>query len=113
MLPGTSFGNAFRVTATGVLCITSANAYIIGVLFQGTATNIARLWIGTTATGTGTIASLGRLVANATTAVSANAATYIPFPAYCSGGICISNNGTADGTLDASITLFWNPAGGA
>jgi hypothetical protein len=113
MLPGTNFGNAFRVTATGALCVTSANAYIIGVAFQGTATNIARLWVGTTATGTAT-AGLGRIVANATSgAATANAATYLPFPAYCSGGICISNAGSADGSLDPSITLFWNPAGGA
>lgn len=113
MLPGTLFGNAFRVTATGALCVTSANAHIIGIAFQGTATNIARLWIGTTATGTGTVTHLGRIVANATTAATANAATYLPFPAYCSGGICISNNGTGDGSLDPAITLFWNPAGGA
>lgn len=113
MLPGTSFGNAFRVTATGALCITSANAYIIGIAFQGTATNIARLWVGVTATGTASVQHLGRLVANATGGVTVNAATYLPFPAYCSGGICISNAGTADGSLDPSITLFWNPAGGA
>jgi hypothetical protein len=113
MLPGTLFGNAFRVTATGVLCVTSANAYIIGILFQGTATNIARLWVGVTATGTAT-AGLGRIVANGTTgSATVNPATYYQFPAYCSGGICISNNGTTDGSLDPSITLFWNPAGGA
>ena len=114
MLPGTIFGNAFRVTATGALCVTSANAYIIGIAFQGTATNIARLWQGVTATGTGSVQHLGRLIANATQAgATANAPTYLPFPAYCSGGICISNAGTADGSLDPSITLFWNPAGGA
>jgi len=114
MLPGANFGNAFRVTATGALCVTSANAYIIGIAFQGTATNIARLWVGTTATGTASTAHLGRIVANATTgSVTANPATYYPFPAYCSGGICISNAGAADGSLDPSITLFWCPAGGA
>jgi hypothetical protein len=114
MLPGTLFGNAFRVTATGALCITSANAYIIGIAFQGSGTNIARLWQGVTATGTASVQHLGRLVANATALnATVNGATYIPFPAYCSGGICISNAGAADGSLDPSITLFWNPAGGA
>lgn len=114
MLPGTNFGSAFRVTATGALCVTSANAYIIGIAFQGTGTNIARLWVGTTATGTATTAHLGRIVANATALnATINNATYYDFPAYCSGGICISNAGAVDGSLDPSITLFWNPAGGA
>lgn len=107
------FGNAYRVTATGAFSVTSANAYIIGIAFQGTATNMARLWVGTTATGTGAATHLGRVVANATTGVTVNPMTYLSFPAYCSGGICISNNGTADGSLDPAITLFWNPAGGA
>ena len=114
MVGGQNFGNAYRVTATGAFCVTSANAYIIGIAFQGTATNIARLWVGTTATGTGTVQHLGRIVANATTgSATVNPATYISFPAYCSGGICISNAGTSDGSLDPAITLFWNPAGGA
>ena len=104
----------FRVTATGAFAVTSANAHIIGIAFQGTGTNIARLWIGTTATGTGTNAHLGRIVANATALnATVNSMTYLPFPAYCSGGICISNNGAADGSQDPSITLFWTPAGGA
>lgn len=112
MIPGANFGTPFRVTATGALCVTSANAYILAVTFQGTATNIARLWVGATATGTGAATHLGRLVANSTTGVSANPATTMWFPAYCSGGFCVSNNGTTDGSLDPSITIFWNPAGG-
>lgn len=108
------FGNAYRVTATGINCVTSANAYIIGIMFQGTATNVARLWYGTTATATTAGVPLGRIVANQTTgSATVNPATYFAFPAYCSGGICISNAGTGDGSLDPSITLFWNPAGGA
>src|SRR5262245_17208091 len=114
MLPGANFGTAYRVTATGVFCVTSANAYIVAVAFQGTGTNICRLWAGTTATGTGTVAHLGRLVANATALnATINSATTMWFPAYCSGGICISNAGATDGSADPSITLFWNPAGGA
>ena len=114
MLPGTNFGTAYRVTATGAFCVTTANAYIIGVMFQGTATNIARLWQGSTATSTASVQHLGRIVAHGTTgAATVNAAVYYSFPAYCSGGICISNAGAADGSLDPSITLFWNPAGGA
>lgn len=114
MLPGTIFGNAFKVTATGALCVTSANAYIIGVSFQGTGTNIARLWAGVTATGTNSVQHLARIVANATALnATVNSATFYPFPAYCSGGICISNAGAVDGSLDPAITLFWNPAGGA
>lgn len=113
MLPGANFGMPYRVTATGAFCVTSANAYIIALAFQGTATNIARLWVGTTATGTGTPVHLGRIVAAATQAgATVNPAVTQWFPAYCSGGFCISNNGTTDGSLDPAITLFWCPAGG-
>ena len=111
MLPGTNFGNAYRVTATGTVCITTANAYIIGIAFQGTGTNIALLFAGSTSTGAG---YLGRLVANATALnATVNSMTYYDFPAYCSGGITLMNAGTTQGSLDPSITLFWNPAGGA
>lgn len=113
MLPGANFGTPYRVTATGAFCVTTANAYILAVCFQGTATNIARLWVGATATGTGSATHLGRIVANATALnATINSATTMWFPAYCSGGFCISNNGTADGSLDPAITLFWCPAGG-
>lgn len=109
----TNYGVAFKVTSTGAFAVTSANAYIIGVSFQGTGTNICRLWAGTTATGTASTAHLGRIVANATALnATINSATYYPFPAYASGGICISNGGATDGSADPAITLFWQPVGG-
>jgi hypothetical protein len=113
MLPGTNFGTATRVTATGAACITSGNAYIIGIGFQGTATGIVAIFAGTTATVTTGATYLGRVVAYATTGVTVNPYFFANFPAYCSGGITISNAGSALGSLDVSTTLFWNPAGGA
>ena len=108
MLPGTNFGNVNVNVTAGATCITSANAYIIGILFSGTATNSARIWAGITATGASALK--GYIVANATTgSATVNAATYYPFPAYCSGGITIENLGAQD----PSLSLFWNPAGGA
>ena len=108
MLPGTNFGKASTVAVAGATCLTSANAYIIGILFQGTATNTAQIWAGTTATGSGNLSDI--IVANGTTgAATVNPATYYPFPAYASGGITIN----VGGAQDPAITLFWNPAGGA
>jgi hypothetical protein len=108
VLPGANFGKAQVNVTAGATCLTSANAYIIGILFQGTATNSARIWAGVTATGAGAL--IAKIVANGTTgSATVNAATYYPLPAYCSGGITIENLGAQD----PSITLFWNPAGGA
>lgn len=104
-----TFGNAYRVTATGTVCITSANAAIIGVLFQGTGTGFCRIFAGVTSSGSAS-ADLGILRAYTTVAgVTANAAVYFPFPAVCSGGITLVMGGSAD----PSLTLFWNPLGGA
>lgn len=110
MLPGTNFGTAHRLTATGTVCITSANAYIIGVAFQGTGTGSLHIFAGLTSTATSSATWLGRLVANTTVSgATVNPMVYFPFPAYCSGGITTQVPATAD----PSITLFWNPAGGA
>ena len=110
MLPGTNFGQTHVNVTAGATCITTANAYIIGILFSGTATNAARIYAGTTATATAAGVLKGYIVANGTSgAATVNAATYYPFPAYCSGGITIQNIGAGD----PSLTLFWNPAGGA
>ena len=110
MLPGTNFGNAYRVTATGTVCITSANAYIIGVAFQGSGTGSLHIFAGTTSTATASATWLGLIRAYSTVGgATANQALYFPFPAYCSGGITLQTPGTAD----PSLTLFWNPAGGA
>jgi hypothetical protein len=111
-----SFGTPFRVTATGTVCITSANAALLGILFQGTGTGSLKLFAGVTATLTSNVAAgvtsainLGRIVAYATvTGATANAAVYYPFPAVCSGGITV----VMEGSADPSVTLFWNPTGG-
>lgn len=114
MLPGTYFGTPFKVTATGTVVLTSANAAIVGILFWGTATGILNVFAGTTSTVGTNGAFLGRVVAYPTVAgATINQASYIPFPAYCSGGITVQNAGTTNGSLDPAITLFWNPTGGA
>lgn len=110
MLPGTLFGNAYRVTATGTVVVTSANAYIIGVLFNGTGTAFANIFAGLTSTVTAAGVHLGALMAYATVAnATQNQSIYFPFPAYASGGITIAMGASAD----PKLTLFWNPAGGA
>lgn len=103
-----NYGTAFVATATGAVCITSANAQIIGVLVQSSATGSFQLWAGTTATGAG--ARLSHLVRAYTTTGSATAqsAVWYPFPAYASGGITLN----VGGSLDPKLTLFWNPVGG-
>lgn len=103
-----TYGAPYRVTATGTVCITSANAAIIGVLFTGTGTGAVQLFAGVTSTGAANL--LGKIVAYATVGgATANAAVYYPFPAVCSGGITLVMGGSAD----PNLTLFWNPTGGA
>jgi hypothetical protein len=108
-----AYANAtFTATATA-LVITSANAFIVGILFHGSATNSARLWAGVTATTTSATSGgkqlSGIIFANPTAATTVNTPTYVPFPAYCSGGITLQIVGAGD----PNVTLFWNPAGGA
>jgi len=108
VLPGTNFGQVFYTATATSLCITSANAYILGILFHGTATNSAQLYKGITVNAANALC--GPLVANGTTGTATvNAATFYDFPAYCSGGITIKVIGAGD----PNVTLFWNPAGGA
>lgn len=117
MLPGANFGNASRLTATGTSVITSANAYIIGILFQSTGTGSIQLFAGVTSTATASGLSVtsgavlsGKIISYVTsTSGTANSALYLPFPAYSSGGITAVMGGSAD----PSVTLFWCPAGGA
>ena len=99
------FGKAQVLTVTGATCITSANAYIIGVSFQGSATGSIQIWQGVTATSN-PVSNLIR--GYSTTAATAQGATYLPYPAYCSGGITVN----VPESLDIKLTLFWNPAGG-
>lgn len=94
----------YYATATGAVCLTSSNAAIFGVLFQGSATGSVQIWQGVTATGAGAISGVIRAYAT-TGAATANAAAWYPFPAYCSGGICIN----VGASLDPKLTLFWSP----
>ena len=100
-------GTAKYFATTGATCVTSANANLIGVLFQGSATASIQLWAGTTATGTGLLSGVIRAAVTVVTTVLP--AQYFPFPAYASGGITVNVAGAGD----PSITLFWSPAGGA
>ena len=106
-----TYGNATYVSVTGAQVLTSANAQIIGILFQSSATGSIQIWAGTTATTTAAGAPLSNVIrAYVTTgAATAQPAVYLPFPAYASGGITIN----VQGSLDPKLTLFWNPAGGA
>ena len=103
-----TYGKAQVLTVTGATCITSANAYIIGVCFQGTATSWCQLWQGVTATGSPVSNIIRGYGTTAAIASTVPPAVYIPYPAYCSGGITIN----AGDSLDVKLTLFWNPAGG-
>ena len=104
-------GTAYRATVAGVTCVTSANANIMGILFTGTATGTCQIWAGTTATATSNGVPLSGIIrAFVTTgAATSQSAVWYPFPAYASGGFTID----VGGAQDPSLTLFWNPAGGA
>lgn len=105
-----TFGKPQILTVTGATCLTSANANIIGICFQGSATGSIQIWAGTTATVTAAGAEVSPLIRGySTTAATSQAATYLSYPAYCSGGITVN----VGDSLDVKITLFWNPAGGA
>ena len=106
MLPGTNFGKAQAFTTVGATCVTSANAYIIGVLIDSTASGTFQIWAGTTATAATNGVPLCGAVGRSTATGVPN---YLPFPAYASGGITFNVGGSAD----PNITLFWAPAGGA
>ena len=106
-----AWGTPYYVTVTGATVITSANAQIIGILFQSTGTANLQIWAGTTATATSAGVPLSGVIRAYPTAADAtvNKAVYFPFPAYASGGITINMGASADPRL----TLFWNPTGGA
>lgn len=111
MLPGTSFGTAQVLSATGTSVISSGNSYIIGILFQGTGTGSLVLCAGTTSTSTTSGKPLSGVIRAFGTAAggTVNSAVYFPFPAYASGGI----TAVVGSSADPAITLFWSPAGGA
>lgn len=95
------YGRSTRLVATGLSTITSANAAIIGVLFNGTGTGQLSIFHGVTVS-----ASVASIRAYATAAnATVNAAVYYPCPAYCSGGISVDVGPSAD----PDLTLFWNP----
>lgn len=101
----TQYGTASRIVAAGATCLTSANAAIIGILFNGTGTGTAIIYKGVTASSSVAYIRAYVTAANATV----NSAVYFPCPAYCSGGITVDLGTTAD----PDVTLFWNPTGGA
>ena len=105
MQPAANFGVASFASVTGIVCLTSANAYVIGALIHASATGQFQLFAGTTASSA---AALSGIVGRATAAGS-GVPSYIPFPAYASGGLTM----TMVGSNDPKVTLFWNPAGGA
>ena len=93
-------GVATRVTGTATTVISSVNANLIGVLCcaSATATGGIKIYHGVTASSS---------VVGIVVFPSGSAATYVPVPAYCSGGITVKL-GAAD---NPDVTLFWNPAG--
>ena len=100
----TQAGTATRVVTSGLSTITSANAALIGILFNGTATGSAIIFHGVTAS-----ASVAYVRAYSTAVGVTNLrALYYPLPAMCSGGITID----IGSTTDPDVTLFWTPAGG-
>lgn len=110
MITGPTFGTATFVTATGAQVISSANCYVLGVLFHGTGTGAVQIFAGVTATTVATTSggnALSGTIRSFTTVAGAtlNSAVYIPFPAYASGGLTIIMGASADPRL----TLFWNP----
>lgn len=99
---------AFRATATGTVSISTVNAALRGVLFHGTGTGFVHLFAGVTSTVTSGTTYLGRVIAYATvTGATANAAVYVPFPAYCNNGLTAVIGASAD----PALTIFWDPAG--
>jgi len=101
MYQSNTVGVATRVTTTGTVAISSANTNLIGVLCCGSATTTGgvQFFHGVTASSS---------VCGIVVFPSGSAATYVPVPAYCSGGMTIRVGAAAN----PDITLFWNPAGG-
>lgn len=101
------YSTPYYATATGTVCITSANARLQGILFHGTGTGKIMLFAGVTSTvTTGSSPISGNIIAYATVAgATANQALYLPFPANCNGGITAVIGPSAD----PKITLFWSP----
>jgi hypothetical protein len=99
MFTSNMVGTATRVTGTATTCITSGN--VIGVLCcsSATATGGVAIFHGVTASSS---------VCGLVVFPSGSGATYIPVPAYCSGGITIK----VGAAQNPDITLFWNPVGG-
>lgn len=99
------YGTAFLATATGTVNITTRDARVIGILFQGSATGSCRLFAGTTSTGLAA-AITHNVVAYGTTGATVNPALYFPVPAFASGGL----TAVVGPSADAKLTIFWVPA---
>ncbi len=96
------YGRVSRLTATGLSTITSANAHIIGVLFNGTGTGQLSIFHGVTASAS----AIGVRAYSTVGGATANVAVYYPCPMYCSGGITLDVGPSAD----PDIALFWSPS---
>lgn len=106
MLPGTNFGTATRVTGTGYTAITSANSYIIGVMFNSSGTCAVSLYKGANASGSVTISGLIRY--NVTVEATIPQAVFVEWPGYAPSGFSVN----VPATSDPDVTIFWNPVGG-
>ncbi len=106
VLPGTYFGTATRVAATGYTAITSANAAIIGIMFNSSGTCALSFYKGATASGSSTVGGLIR--ANVTVTATIPAAIYYDFPAAMVSGFSVN----VPACNDPDVTIFWNPIGG-
>ena len=87
----------YTATATS-LCVTSANANVVGILWSGSATGAIQIWSGVTATATALATTLSGII-------RFTAPEFRACPANCIGGFTISSSIASD----PSFTLFWNP----
>ena len=88
----------YTATATA-LCITSSNANLVGILWQGTASGAVQIWSGVTATSTALATALSGTI-------RFSGPQFYPFPGVAKGGITILSSVASD----PSLTLFWLPA---
>ena len=100
-----AYGQVTRVTTTGTVAITSANAQLIGILCASSGTCSVQIFAGVT-----TSASVSPVLRFQVTVVQTiPAPQYLSYPANLSGGFTVKLGAAAD----PEITLFWNPTGGA
>lgn len=94
--------SASHVTATGLQTITSANAALVGVLFQSSGTAFMQIFHGVTASAAATLTVRAYVTV---TGATANAAVYLPLNGMASGGITMNMGASTD----PKLTLYWLP----